>query len=75
VVLSKVIWQIDCQVNERGGTLFCIKISQPCVGDERVKSLTKHTLTINIEELIAWVASITLNNTCENLILVSKICW
>jgi hypothetical protein len=73
-----VFRQINCHFNKRNSPLLSVEVSQSFVSNKRVISITtSYALAINIKELSAWLATISMNNTRENLILVSKIdrCW
>lgn len=75
VILPEVIWQVNRHIYERYRTFLCIKISQLRVGHKRVISFCRDSLTIDIEELTTWLASITMYDASENLIFITKICW
>lgn len=73
VIFTIVIRQVYGHIEEGNSPLLSIEISHLRVGYEGVISFTLYTLTIDIEELIAWLAAIFMHNTGENLVPVAKV--
>lgn len=73
VIFTEMIRQIDCHVYERAGSFLCVELPRFDVRNKRIVWLTIDTLPIDIKELIPWLASVSMNNTCKDLVLVSEI--